>query len=523
MKSELTKLTDSIDNLIRIKKPVIWINTLEEEEVQIALKNYFDEKDYENVMVWSQYVGSGKFVFNRELNTFEYEVEPGSQSPMGTLIKIDESNKEDEPQNAFILKDIHGITKTTPMFVRGMRDVREKNLLYYKPVIVIAPSSEIPTEWTHMCEVLSYENPNLEEIVEIVELFASTFSVEIGDVEAVAKTLEGFSRKEAINILKLSIGDDNVFNMNNAHKRKIEILEASGMLTYKEPETSMAHIGGNDNFKSWVEENKICMSQRARDLGIPRPKGYLALGIPGSSKTFAAEALAGDMGYPFLKMDMSKILSKMVGESERNADRVIKLIQSCAPCVLLIDEVEKMLGGVNSSNSSDSGVVARIFGKILDFLNDNSGVYVVMTSNDVSQLPPELTRTGRLDAIFYFGLPNKEEREAILDIHFNKSGHAIDKSKLTKAIKESNGYTGAELEQVVKNSLKKAFVRSVTESKEFEVKETDILAAIKTVTPLSQSYKENIRALNAWAKNRVLYASAPEKKDEGDINLDELL
>lgn len=98
---------------------------------------------------------------------------------------------------------------------------------------------------------------------------------------------------------------------------------------------------------------------------------------------------------------MDKILSKYAGESERNIAKALTLIKSCAPCVLLIDEVEKALGGIKSSNASDSGVVARAFGKVLEFLNDNdNGVYVIMTSNDVSQLPPELTRAGRLDAIW---------------------------------------------------------------------------------------------------------------------------
>lgn len=222
---------------------------------------------------------------------------------------------------------------------------------------------------------------------------------------------------------------------------------------------------------------------------------------------------------PFLKLTMDKILSKYAGESERNIAKALTLIKSCAPCVLLIDEVEKALGGIKSSNASDSGVVARAFGKVLEFLNDNdNGVYVIMTSNDVSQLPPELTRAGRLDAIWYFGLPDENEREEIFKVHFSKVNQTVSSDVLELAVKETQNYTGAEIEQIVKSAVKKAFIRMKKTNTEMAITKTDITDAKEQVVPISKSSKEKINQLELWAKGRALYANKREKKVK--LNLD---
>lgn len=189
--------------------------------------------------------------------------------------------------------------------------------------------------------------------------------------------------------------------------------------------------------------------------------------------------------------------------------KALNLVKSCAPCVLLIDEVEKALGGYKSSNASDSGAIARAFGNVLEFLNDNdNGVFVVMTSNDVSQLPPELTRAGRLDAIWFFGLPTAEERESILDIHLRKTGKEVSSAVIKKAAAEMEKYTGAEIELVVKSALRKAFINKVETGKDSGITSEILEDAISEVVPVAVSSKEQIVSLERWAKNRALFANA---------------
>jgi SpoVK/Ycf46/Vps4 family AAA+-type ATPase len=251
------------------------------------------------------------------------------------------------------------------------------------------------------------------------------------------------------------------------------------------------------------------MQPEAREMGLDLPKGYLALGIPGSSKTYAAEAVANDLGVPFLKLNMSSILTKFVGESERKIAQARLLIESCAPCVLLIDEVEKALGGYQSSNASDSGTLARVFGTVLEMLNDNkNGIFTIMTSNNVKDLPPELTRTGRLDAIWYFSTPTLEERKDIFKVHLNKKGLKVKDADIKSISEQTNEYTGAEIEQIVKVAMKKAYLRTVKEGKKtLKVTLADLEAAKNDVIPVAISSQEKIRDLEEWVKGRALYAS----------------
>ena len=300
------------------------------------------------------------------------------------------------------------------------------------------------------------------------------------------------------------------------------MINESGVLDYKVPKANLDNVGGNHKFKEWVNIVEACMTEDAREYGIPAPKGYLSVGIPGTSKSFSAEALAGKWNMPFIKLNMAKITSRYAGETERNMYKALNLVKSCAPCVLLIDEVEKALGGYKSSNASDSGAIARAFGSVLEFLNDNdNGVFVVMTSNDVSQLPPELTRAGRLDAIWFFGLPTKEERKQILDIHLRKANRPVTDDVLEEMAKSMEKYTGAEIELVVKSSLRRAYLEKIKTGEDKGITPEILQAASEEVVPVAVSSREQIAALENWAKNRALYANGAnkEKKTQRLVNV----
>lgn len=173
-----------------------------------------------------------------------------------------------------------------------------------------------------------------------------------------------------------------------------------------------------------------------------------------------------------------------------------------------------------SSNASDSGTLARVFGSVLEMLNDNTnGIFCIMTSNNVKELPPELTRAGRLDAIFYFSAPNLEERKEIFKVHMNKKDLNVSEETVKGIAIETQGYTGAEIEQIVKNSMKKAFLRCTKEGKKFAVTKADLIAAKNDVIPITVSSQEKIKDLEEWVKGRALYASEePKEKSNRKIN-----
>lgn len=199
---------------------------------------------------------------------------------------------------------------------------------------------------------------------------------------------------------------------------------------------------------------------------------------------------------------MSKIMDKLVGQSERKIEQAFRVAKACAPCVFLWDEVEKMLGGIKSSNSSDSGTTARVFGKCLEFLAENNDVFVIMTSNDVSQLPPEFTRAGRLDAMWYFSLPTFEERKEIFRIHLEKTGKDISEELIESSARNSENFTGAEIQETVKIAMRKAYKRFKEDGNNALV-EDDVIGASKEIIPLYRSSKEKILSLEAWAHGRA--------------------
>lgn len=509
-------------DLLKAREPGIWITTSEEKEVMIAIKNAIDTvEEYENVYTWSLTEGINRLT--SEGNSIMYEqVEGPSLQKLDAMLK--ESNNSNLPQSrVWILKDYH-LAMSNPMAIRSIRDVKECPTGRYTPIIIISPSNEVPLELQKTFKILNYDTPSEEDINELLNLWTASKNIELEASEQlnISKRLFGFTRSEILSMLNLSFIKYETINLDIVNEKKIEMINESGVLDYKVPKANLDNVGGNHKFKEWVNIVEACMTEDAREYGIPAPKGYLSVGIPGTSKSFSAEALAGKWNMPFIKLNMAKITSRYAGETERNMYKALNLVKSCAPCVLLIDEVEKALGGYKSSNASDSGAIARAFGSVLEFLNDNdNGVFVVMTSNDVSQLPPELTRAGRLDAIWFFGLPTKEERKQILDIHLRKANRPVTDDVLEEMAKSMEKYTGAEIELVVKSSLRRAYLEKIKTGEDKGITPEILQAASEEVVPVAVSSREQIAALENWAKNRALYANGAnkEKKTQRLVNV----
>lgn len=510
-------------DLLKAREPGIWISTSEEKEVIVSIKNAIDTVgEYETVYTFSMTEGISEV--KTENNKIVYERLENTNNIIALYKMLQESNDRNcEKSRVWILKDYH-LLLNNPNAIRTIRDLKESPTERYTPIIIISPSNEVPLELQKTFKILNYDTPSEEDINELLNLWTASKNIELEASEQlnISKRLFGFTRSEILSMLNLSFIKYETINLDIVNEKKIEMINESGVLDYKVPKANLDNVGGNHKFKEWVDIVEACMTEDAREYGIPAPKGYLSVGIPGTSKSFSAEALAGKWNMPFIKLNMAKITSRYAGETERNMYKALNLVKSCAPCVLLIDEVEKALGGYKSSNASDSGAIARAFGSVLEFLNDNdNGVFVVMTSNDVSQLPPELTRAGRLDAIWFFGLPTKEERKQILDIHLRKANRPVTDDVLEEMAKSMEKYTGAEIELVVKSSLRRAYLEKIKTGEDKGITPEILQAASEEVVPVAVSSREQIAALENWAKNRALYANGAnkEKKTQRLVNV----
>lgn len=527
-------MTDLI-NSIKSRKSCIWIKTQEESLTikdirQISMINL----PKANIVIWSQ--TEGATIYNSVDNSSSGKSikKLANIDNLFSFIKLntyggtDNNDKVVKPEpNIFILRDYNNLFND-PKSIRFIRDLKEyhKQKEAYNPIIILSQIDNIPTQLTRLFKLIDYGLPNRNEIL-------SCINETINNIKAVSlkqnKQCKIPTQEELNNLVNSCLGltiqeiQETVIesfikfkeaNLDFITQKKIESIQKSGVLDYKIPNTTLEDIGGNEVIKQWLLEMKELFSDEAKEFGLKKPKGYLSVGVPGAGKTCLAEAFAGTMHMPLLSLSMGRIMSRFVGESERKIMQALDVAKASAPCVLLIDEVEKALGGINSSNNTDGGVTARVFMEILKFLNDNDyGVYIIMTSNDVSQLPPELTRQGRLDAKWFFDFPKENERKEIFKIHFSKYNKEINSDLLDLAVSKTNDFTGAEIQEIVKNTIRKSFIRFKKDNND-ELKEEDITSAINEIIPISKTSKESILALKSYCSNR--FRSVNEENDYDD-------
>lgn len=532
----MRKTIAEFEDCIKARTQCIWIQTQEEELTIKSLQDIVSLVDPSiSIKIWSRTEGLSSLGFNTNIINNEQNI----RTDLKDIFKLfqyirscmyggyDDDDEEISPsKNMFILRDFDAFL--TPEGIRCIRDLKEytKKNEAYNLIIIMSQNDDIPSNLSRLFKLINYGLPDKIEIENIITNTVNVIKNKLSkntntiikdklsknsqyvfpDTELLNQCIQscsGLTIKEIKDLVVESFIKFHELNLNYITEKKIQSVKKSGALDYKIPQITLDDIGGNFGIKQWLFETKELFSEDAQKFGLKKPKGYLSVGIPGAGKTCLAEAFAGTMKVPFLSLGMGKIMSRFVGESERKILQAIEVAKASAPCVLLIDEVEKALGGINSSNNSDGGATARVFMEILKFLNDNdSGVYVIMTSNDVSQLPPELTRSGRLDAQWYFGFPEKEERKEIFKIHFSKYNKNIQNDVLQEAVESTYNFTGAEIREVVKNAMIKAFIRS-KKDKNDEITLNDIDLAVQEVIPIYKSSKEVIMALQSFCKGRV--------------------
>jgi len=222
------------------------------------------------------------------------------------------------------------------------------------------------------------------------------------------------------------------------------------------------------------------------------------LGVPGTGKSLTAKATAAAFGLPLLKLDAGRIFGSLVGQSEANLRTAIQTAEAVAPCVLWIDELEKAFGGAGSGGSTDGGTSSRVFGTMLNWLQDKTApVFVVATANDASRLPPELLRKGRWDECWFVDLPDTRERAAIWEIVVAKYGRDPSVIEIGALARASDRHTGAEIEAAYVEALHRAF----TEDR--EPTELDLGEVLATSVPLATTMAEPIERLRKWASGRA--------------------
>lgn len=375
-------------------------------------------------------------------------------------------------------------------------------------VCIISPVVYIPREIEKYVTVVEMDYLTTNEIENIISSFADEWDCKVGDKQKrdLANALKGLTELEISNILSLAYSRDNDLKSSQKElifEQKRQMIKKAGILEMIQVKEDLNSIGGLENLKTWLKQKEKVFSDmdRAQQFGVDIPKGVLITGIPGCGKSLSAKATATLLNVPLLRLDMGRLLGKYVGESESNMRKAIQLAEAISPCVLWVDELEKAFSGIGGDGSG-AEVTTRLLGSFLTWLQEKeSPVFVIATANDITKLPPELLRKGRFDEIFYVGLPNREERRSIFEIHIKKRRPNdfpdIEKTLMNDILDQTEGYSGADIEGVVRESVELAF---------FEDKDkldgNHIRRVLKNTHSLSEIMREPIERMEKEYKSR---------------------
>jgi ATP-dependent 26S proteasome regulatory subunit len=504
-----------IDVLIRARYSLLYVVSWEERRVQAALREIVVGQE-KNFYTWSETMG----LKDGTKPLGGASVDSRTRDPIHVLDQIRSSH---EPA-VYVLKDFHVFLNNnyphSSAVIRKLRDLADALHTAYATVIVLSPVLQLPDELQKDVTVIDYDLPGLRELDGLLTRAADSVRGQEGidasltaeHREHILKAALGLTLTEAENVFAKCIVEKGKFDVDLIVAEKQQLIRKSGVLEYFQSQEQFGDIGGLEILKAWLQNRALAFTEKAQKFGLPSPRGILLLGVQGCGKSLTAKAVAHLWRLPLLRLDVGRIFAGLVGSSEENMRRAIRMAEIVSPCVLWLDEIEKALAGIQSSGYADSGVTARVFATLNTWMQEKTHpVFVVATANDISALPPELLRKGRFDEIFFVDLPAEEEREEIFSIHLRKRGRNPEEFDLDDLAEESAGFSGAEIEQAAISALYTAF------EQDRELTTDDIQTALKQTVPLSITMREDIGMVRRWAKGRARPAS---KHGLADLELD---
>jgi hypothetical protein len=485
-------MREAIVNYIRAGYPGVYLVSTEETRAESEVKAATAATGH-GLVAWSATTGLIDTGDGRTL---------GAEDPMEAVTAI-----AGLPDNTVVLFcDLHlFLADANPVLVRALKDALVHAKANGKCLVILGCRRVLPPELEREFVTIDLKLPGKQELGVVLDGICESAKLKkykADEREAILDAASGLTCGEAENAFALSVVGCKAVKAVNVAREKASAIKQSGLLEVVETGQSLDGIGGLDTLKQWLLKRKDAFGQRAREYGLPSPKGLLIIGVPGTGKSLTAKATAAVFGRPLLKLDAGRLFGSLVGQSEANLRQVLQTAEAVAPCVLWLDEAEKSFAGSRSSGSSDGGTGARVFGSFLSWMQEKTApVFVVATANDVSQLPPELLRKGRWNELFFTDLPSAEEREMIWGIQIERHGRKAGAFDVQGLALASEGHTGAEIEQAVVDALYRAFAESR------EPKTGDMLAAVSDTVPLSKLMGEQIQGLRKWAVGRCRMAA----------------
>jgi len=483
--------------LVNSRNPIVTVETSEEARLSGLLERVAEELGIP-LYVWSVTTGLGRFGGAALYNSDQPE------QALTTIASI-------QGDGIFLLKDFCRYCDNDRIS-RRLRDLADGFRTGRRSIVLLGAAIQLPPELDADAVTFQLGLPSVEELVSGVKATLAELnraqgiatSLDATGLGQLAKNLAGLSEEDALRVLRQSVlarrkADAGL--LDDVLEAKRQAMHTGGLLETIKRDTSFGDVAGLQRLREWIGKRKSALTPEGQRFGLVPPKGVLITGVQGCGKSLAAKAIAGEWGYELARLDAGALYDKFVGESEKRLKKALDVAQKISPVVLWIDEIEKAFASAGSSGDADAGLSQRLLATLLTWMQDReSGVFLAATSNNITILPPEMLRKGRFDEIFFVDLPRVSSRTALFALHIRKRGRDTAGFDLGKLAGASDGFSGAEIEQVIAAGLYTAFGLRQQLSTEI------LLAEIEATQPLSVTRAEEITAIRGWAKSRAVPA-----------------
>ena len=466
-------LSEKLQELISACFTGIWVESHEHQDAIVDIARLCRENEW-RLGTWD--VESGLSIAGSDSMT-------DAQDPLAA-IRASAGLVENENTSVFVLKNMHRFISSTEV-IQGLQrqliDGKQDRRIF----VVLAPVVSIPVELEKLFVVVEHELPDRDQLRDIALGVAQANELpDENEFERVLDAASGLTRYEAENAFALSLIRHNHITTDAIWELKTQTLKKSGLLTLHRGTEGFESLGGLSAVKAFC---KRALTRSNSNQSNARPRGVLLLSPPGCGKSQFCKTLGNEVGRPVLILDVGNLMGSLVGQSEERTRKALQIVDAMAPCVLMIDEIEKAFAGIGLSGQTDSGVTARMFGSFLSWLNDHtSDVFVVATSNDISKLPPEFGRSERFDGLVFLDLPGREQKDEIWNQYIKMFEIESKQSK-----PNDDKWTGAEIRACCRLSA---------------LLDVPLTQAAQNVVPVAATAAESIERLRSWANGRCIDA-----------------
>ena len=469
-------LKEKLKQLVSACFTGIWIETFEFQESIREITELCREEEW----------GSATWDVGRGMRVGNGEPIHDATDPLAAIRAVKELGSP-EGTVLLVMNNLHKFVSSVEI-MQALQHQLIEGKLNRTIVIGLSPKAAIPEELEKMFVVVEHALPNHEQL-EAIAREVATEEEELPDqtqLKTILDAAAGLTRLEAENAFSLSLVRHGRIEPDAVWELKAGMLKKSGLMQLYHGTEDFSSLGGLENLKAFCKRSLL---QRDQSNPLKRPRGVLLLGVSGTGKSAFAKALGKETGRPTLVLDIGALMGSLVGQTEANIRKALQIADAMAPCILFIDELEKALSGAASSGSGDSGVSSRLFGTLLSWMNDHtSNVYLVATCNDISKMPPELTRAERFDGIVFLDLPSREQKDRIWQQYIER--FELDAQQ---EIPKDDQFTGAEIRSCCRLAA---------------LLDVPLVQAAINVVPVAVTASESVDALRQWASGRCLDSEA---------------